>query len=93
MADLNKAIGDLSGRHFKIGRDRLERAETALLNREAVDLDGDLHGDKPLPATAPIDDIVKARAALDRHDLPQAMSGAKQALAAVDADLASLATR
>jgi hypothetical protein len=89
--DLNRAINALNRQHIKAGRNQLERAETALLNREAADL-GDTMA-RPVPTTTPIDDIVKARSDLDQHHVPQAVSDAKQAVTALDADLATLAAR
>jgi hypothetical protein len=90
-ADLNRAINALNRQHVKSGRNQLERAETALLNREAADLGETMA--RPLPTPPPIDDIVKARIDLEQRHVPQAVSDAKQAVAAVDADLATLTSR
>jgi hypothetical protein len=66
--DLHVAIARLAADNWYVARDRLERAETALLNREVLDLGPALKIDQPLPKTAAMKDIDKARTALaSRH--------------------------
>jgi hypothetical protein len=92
-ADLGKAVAALTGQRVKVGRDRLERAETALLNREVIDLGTALKADQPLPASGPVTHIVNARASLDQHNVSQAVHEAKQAIMAINTELAMAPSR
>jgi hypothetical protein len=89
---LNVAIAALRGQHMKLARDHLERAETALLNREGIDLGTALKADQALPATGPIDYIVNARASLNQHDVPNAVREVRHALTAIDSERAMAAS-
>jgi hypothetical protein len=66
------ALSELSKGDAHVARDRLERAETALLNREAFDLGAGLKADQPLPKTPLMAEIDSARAALASHDIAKA---------------------
>ncbi len=61
------AMTDLSDHDQRAALDRLERAETALLNREAFDLGAGLDTAKPLPQTPAMTQIEMARTALLSH--------------------------
>jgi hypothetical protein len=78
--DVQGALTQLTSHHWPAAIDRLERAETALLNRESLDLGAALTGDQPLPKTPAMAEIDAARAALASHDATQAR--AKATLAA-----------
>lgn len=78
--DIRVALSDLSAGQRYAARDRLERAETALLNQEAFDLGPRLDPSRPLPETAAMVNIVKARVALSSHENAQARSIADAAL-------------
>lgn len=80
--DVQGALMQITARHWPSALDRLERAETALLNRESLDLGAALASDKPLPKTPAMAAIDAARAALASHDAAQAR--AKATLAAHD---------
>jgi hypothetical protein len=80
--DVQGALAQLTSRHWPSALDRLERAETALLNRESLDLGAALVGNQPLPKTPAMAEIDAARAALALHDAAQAR--AKATLAAHD---------
>ncbi len=87
--DLNAAITQLSTHHRRAARDRLERAETALLNREVLDLGAALKPNRPLPQTPAIASIVKARTELASasHDLSRASQSAQAADQDVESEL------
>ena len=86
-ADLQQALAALAKGDRHTARDLLERADTALLNREVLDLGTKLQIDHPLPATPLRQQIEQARA--DLHgSTTKASSAVKSALAAIDADAA-----
>lgn len=70
--NLKAAISQIHKGERHAARDKLERAQTALLNRQSLDLGASLNPDQPLPQTQSMESIVKARAALAAHNLPQA---------------------
>jgi hypothetical protein len=80
--DVQGALTQLTAHHWPLALNRLERAETALLNREGLDLGAALVGNQPLPKTSAMVEIDAARAALASHDAAQAR--AKATLAAHD---------
>jgi hypothetical protein len=85
--DLQNAQAALAKGDHRSARDFLERADTALLNREVIDLGPTLRTDHPLPETALRQKIESAEAAM--HGSAGKANGAiKGALAAVDADMA-----
>ena len=87
-ADLQKALAALNKGDRHTARDLLERAETALLNRQVLDLGPSLQTDRPMPATPLRQQIEQARADLHGSSTAKASSAVKSALAAVDADTA-----
>lgn len=70
--NLHRATSSMSAHNRRAARDRLERAETALLNRQVLDLGADLNPNEPIPRTAAMEDIVNARTALASRDVPEA---------------------
>lgn len=84
--DVQGALKQLSSRDFSSALNRLESAETALLNRESLDLGASLNADQPLPKTAVMVDIDAARAALAKHNASQARAQAMQASHDIGAD-------
>jgi hypothetical protein len=86
--DLRKALAALAKGDRRSARDLLERADTALLNREALDLGAALQIDHPLPETALRQQVEQARADLHGSSTAKASGAVKRALAAVDADAA-----
>lgn len=88
--NLNAAISRLSAGNRHQARDRLERAETALLNREVLDLGPKLDTSRPLPQTPAIAQIVNARTALATGRVNQAIQMAKAADQEVSTELASV---
>jgi hypothetical protein len=87
-ADLQKALTVLAKGDRHAARELLERADTALLNREVLDLGATLQIDHPLPATPLRQQIEQARADLNGSSTAKARGDVKSALAAVDADAA-----
>lgn len=85
--DVQIASADLSAGKAYVGRDRLERAETALLNREVLDLGPALNTEQPLPKTPAMAEIDKARAALDSHDV----AAARQMTPVIERDITQTA--
>lgn len=86
--DLRDAMTALGRRDWRSARDFLERAETALLNREVLDLGPALRIDHPLPATTPIERIKHAEATLHGADRAKAADAIKEATSALDTDAA-----
>jgi hypothetical protein len=87
-ADLQQALAALAKGDRHTARDLLERADTALLNREVLDLGTKLQIDHPLPATPLRQQIEQARADLHGPSTAKASGAMKNALAAIDADAA-----
>lgn len=87
-ADLQKALAALAKGDRHTARDLLERADTALLNREVLDLGTKLQIDHPLPATPLRQQVEQARADLHGPSTAKASGAMKNALAAIDADAA-----
>lgn len=87
-ADLQRALTALASGDRHTARDLLERADTALLNREVLDLGATLQIDHPLPETPLRQQIEQARAGLHGTSMAAASGAVKRALAAVDADAA-----
>jgi hypothetical protein len=85
--DVQIASADLSAGKAHVGRDRLERAETALLNREVLDLGPALNTERPLPKTQAIAEIDQARAALDSRNI----AAARQLTPVIERDIADTA--
>jgi hypothetical protein len=69
---LKMALTKLSHHAYRGAYDRLERAETALLNRESLHLGAALPIDKPLPITAVMQEIRDSRANLKVRDVKHA---------------------
>jgi hypothetical protein len=84
--DLQKAMSALAKGNRRATRDLLERADTAMLNREVLDLGPSLRVDRPLPQTPLRQQIERAEAALHRSGVT-ANGEIRRALAAVDADM------
>ena len=85
--DIQNAQAALAKGDRHSARDFLERADTALLNREVIDLGSTLRIDHPMPETALRQKIESAEAAM--HGSAGSANGAiKGAIAAVDADMA-----
>ncbi|HEX9462480.1 MAG TPA: hypothetical protein VGB82_07760 [Alphaproteobacteria bacterium] len=85
--DVQIASADLAAGKAPVGRDRLERAETALLNREVLDLGPALNTDRPLPKTQAIAELDQARAALDSHNI----AAARQLTPVIERDIGDTA--
>lgn len=84
--DLEKAMSALAKGNRRATRDLLERADTAMLNREVLDLGSSLRIDRPLPQTPLRQKIEQAEAAIP--GAPATTNGdIRRALAAVDADM------
>jgi hypothetical protein len=88
--DVQGALKQLSSRHFPSALNGLESAETALLNRESLDLGTSLNADQPLPKTAVMTEIDAARAALAKHDAAAARANATQAAQDIGADIGTV---
>lgn len=88
--DVQGALTQLTSHHWPSALDRLERAETALLNREGLDLGAALTGDQPLPKTPAMAEIDAARAALASHDAAQARAKATLAAHDIGAELGTV---
>lgn len=88
VQDLQQAVTMLKGNDRRAARDLFERAETALLNREVLDLGPALRVDQPLPATPAIQRIKQAEKGLQEARRTQAIDAAEQARAALAAELA-----
>ena len=88
--DVQGALTQLTSRHWPSALDRLERAETALLNRESLDLGAALTGNQPLPKTPAMVEIDAARAALASHDAAQARAKATLATHDIGAEFGAV---
>lgn len=86
--DLRRAITMMNRNDGRSARALLERAETALLNRESLDLGPALKIGQPLPATPALQGIKQAEKGLQESHRIQAIDAAKQALAALGAETA-----
>ena len=69
---LKMALVKLSHHAYRSAYERLERAETVLLNRESLHLGADLQIGKPLPITPVMQEIRDSRANLKAHDVKRA---------------------
>jgi len=67
--------------------DRIERAETALLNRVSLDLGPQIDISKPLPKTPALDKIDQSHNALAARDVGEARRLAKDALSETKSDI------
>lgn len=77
--DVKGALTQMSRHRWSAARADLENAETALLNRESLDLGTALDATQPLPKTQAMTDIDAARSALTSHDAKQAQDQATRA--------------
>ncbi len=85
--ELDKATAALHAKSRREAEDRLERAETALLNRQSLDAPGASSG-QSASQTQAIATIENARAALKSHDIAQASQLADAAKQDIDQDAA-----
>ena len=86
--DLQRAMAALDRHQWHRARDLLERADTALLNRQVLDLGPELRIDQPLPGTPLRQQIEQAEAALRSPDRAAAKDAVNRAMAALKADAA-----
>jgi hypothetical protein len=77
---VEQSVVQLDAHHWRNARGALESAETALLNRESLDLGVSLDASRPLPKTDFMTEIDAARTALTSHDPTRA----REAAASVD---------
>lgn len=74
--NVEQAMSQIDAQQWRAARESLEKAETALLNRESLDLGPALDASKPLPKTEAMKDIDAARLAVASHDKARAHDAA-----------------
>jgi hypothetical protein len=86
--DLHKAMAALAKGERRAARDFLERADTALLNREVLDLGPSLRTGQPLPETPLRQQIKQAEAAAHGANAAAEKDAVNRAVSALEADAA-----
>jgi hypothetical protein len=79
-SDLTTAVKDMDAHRLRAARDELERAETALLNQQVLNLGPELNVNQPIPATPQITAIVQARQSLSKSNVQSAVADAHRAI-------------